>query len=231
MQAINTLKKAAIGAAVAFAFNTGAFAASANYHYVAPTEWAHGDAGTLYAAWDNFSATTDTSPDVGSANIQSAEVKELTGGAFVTSGGNIYSFAVPTSFQVTLDGNSSGPATGSPVSVSLQLFTLGTLLDLTSVKLNGVAASGGITGQYDGGTGFGGQAYDAQYLFTWDIAATDLFSFTFNAVGSSMSLDTVAIDIGPSSVSEVPVPAAAWLFGSAVLGMAGIGRRRNKQPA
>ncbi len=36
------------------------------------------------------------------------------------------------------------------------------------------------------------------------------------------------IQIGqPGSVSPVPVPAAAWLFGSGLLGMAGIIRRRN----
>jgi hypothetical protein len=35
--------------------------------------------------------------------------------------------------------------------------------------------------------------------------------------------------LGPSitySVSEVPIPAAAWLFGSALLGLVGIGRRK-----
>lgn len=32
--------------------------------------------------------------------------------------------------------------------------------------------------------------------------------------------------ITPAGVSEVPVPAAAWLFGSAILGLASVGRKR-----
>ncbi|WP_200821412.1 VPLPA-CTERM sorting domain-containing protein [Oceanicoccus sp. KOV_DT_Chl] len=43
-------------------------------------------------------------------------------------------------------------------------------------------------------------------------AVANVYSFNFQAVG------------GP--VSEVPVPAAAWLFGSALVGLAGIGRKR-----
>jgi len=35
--------------------------------------------------------------------------------------------------------------------------------------------------------------------------------------------DTTTIEIG-----TVPIPAAAWLFGSALLGLAGIGRRRSR---
>jgi len=42
----------------------------------------------------------------------------------------------------------------------------------------------------------------------------------FEAAGSSMSLDAFAIDVAP-----VPLPAA--LLGSAVVGLAGVGRRRS----
>lgn len=35
-----------------------------------------------------------------------------------------------------------------------------------------------------------------------------------------------ALTYGPAAVSEVPIPAAAWLFGSGLLGLIGIGRRK-----
>jgi len=44
----------------------------------------------------------------------------------------------------------------------------------------------------------------------------------FEAAGSSMSLDAFAIDVAP-----VPLPLPAALLGSAVVGLAGVGRRRS----
>jgi hypothetical protein len=38
--------------------------------------------------------------------------------------------------------------------------------------------------------------------------------------------DELGTDIVRLTVSQVPVPAAAWLFGSALLGLAGIARKR-----
>lgn len=45
---------------------------------------------------------------------------------------------------------------------------------------------------------------------------------TVGLIGTSI---TYTFAVG-SEVSEVPVPAAAWLFGSAIVGLAGIGRKR-----
>ncbi len=45
-----------------------------------------------------------------------------------------------------------------------------------------------------------------------------------NKVGSLYSQDI-------SDVAEVPLPAAAWLFGSGLLGLAGIARKRQAKPA
>lgn len=49
-------------------------------------------------------------------------------------------------------------------------------------------------------------------------------SSSFNGFQANWRLEGVM----STSVSAVPVPAAAWLFGSAVLGMVGVGRRRKK---
>jgi hypothetical protein len=51
-------------------------------------------------------------------------------------------------------------------------------------------------------------------------------SFTLNLAGNVASL----VYNGTTGGTEVPLPAAVWLFGSALLGFAGIGRRR-REPA
>jgi len=64
---------------------------------------------------------------------------------------------------------------------------------------------------------------------------SDSFTATiFGTFGSTITLDTFATkwqtDAGSYEVAGVvPIPAAAWLFGSALLGMAGIGYRRSKE--
>jgi hypothetical protein len=50
------------------------------------------------------------------------------------------------------------------------------------------------------------------------------FSF-FDSVGTGGSaIDNLILDTG--SVSAVPVPAAVWLFGTALIGLVGFGKRR-----
>lgn len=61
----------------------------------------------------------------------------------------------------------------------------------------------------------------------------DINSIMFPAIGFKGAVDGLSEDdiagaqyiYGPR-VSEVPIPAAAWLFGSALIGLAGIGRKR-----
>lgn len=58
---------------------------------------------------------------------------------------------------------------------------------------------------------------------TWDISALGeltALTITANTFGSVFTL--AGLDV----TAAVPVPAAAWLFGSALLGLAGMGRRR-----
>jgi hypothetical protein len=68
----------------------------------------------------------------------------------------------------------------------------------SSVQLYGVTANGTTAGQ---------------------LLGYDLGTITFN--GSTLSFT------GNTATSPVPLPAAAWLFGSGLLGLLGIGRRRN----
>ncbi len=194
--------------------------------FVTPSEWTRGDTGTLYAEWDIFDGyPLSTTPDIGSSNITSTTLTETTGTAFLTGGGNIYGFSAATFFTLDVDSNASGTQgnTGNQ-SINLQLRVLGTDIDTSSITLGGTAGSVSLLEEIPLG-GFGGTQRD--YLISWNSTQVDNFAFAFNAASSHMSLDRLALDIGPSAaVSAVPVPAAAWLFGSALLGLAGVGRKR-----
>ena len=101
-------------------------------------------------------------------------------------------------------------------------------VDPESVTLGGIAPSYSeqtFTEEVTGG--FGGS--ENEWLFIWNGVADALnYQFDFNAAESSMSLDQLAIYASPAAV--VPVPAAAWLFGSA-LGLLGWVRRRMRAQA
>ena len=55
-------------------------------------------------------------------------------------------------------------------------------------------------------------------------------TFNYDAVSNSVSLNSFTYDNSGAAItvrpSEVPLPAASWLFGSAVLGLAGFKRRK-----
>lgn len=89
-----------------------------------------------------------------------------------------------------------------------------------------------------------GQGFDAGETVVYDISLAGLtassFDFLSASSGGSEGLYTAAhiqntIDYGTGSgwisgegiVSPVPVPAAAWLFGSGLLALGGLARRRN----
>jgi hypothetical protein len=104
----------------------------------------------------------------------------------------------------TLDafGGTSSGIIGTPQSsdVNLNFYTEGFISGIgigSAAKLYGVTANGVTAGQ---------------------VLGYDLGSITFD--GSTLSFTG-------NSTPTVPLPAAAWLFGSGLLGLLGIGRRRN----
>lgn len=66
------------------------------------------------------------------------------------------------------------------------------------------------------------------------VFSSDLSSFTgslqgISTSGSGLTANTTTLNyaIAGAVVAEVPVPAAAWLFGSALIGLAGVKRRKS----
>jgi len=157
-------------------------------------------AGSVYAEWNFMSdddASTpltieDSTPDIGSFGLGSvgALIKETTGGAFATSGGNIYSPSVATAFEVTLPGLATGP-----VEVWLRASTLGSALD-TVATLNGVSATAESSFSMPITGGFGGD--ENEWVWKWTLSSAPAsLNIAFEAAASSVSLDQVAVYAAP----------------------------------
>lgn len=71
-----------------------------------------------------------------------------------------------------------------------------------------------------------GQLAGEEYIFGSTVAGVsqvDLVIFNTNTGGASTQVEIREVQFG---IGEVPVPAAAWLFGSGLLGLVGVARRR-----
>lgn len=214
-----------------------AFAASTSFQDPGTSSWGgwnRGDAGTVYVHWEEYGdtdgMTNDFTPDAGFSGAALGHHLTNNPGGFITGGGlggNIYSFSDTPDFTTyTQPAGPITPGVGGAVTVALQIANLGTDLDLSSVELMvggvGVAADS-VTTLFSGSAGgpFGGAVFER--LFLWTLASDiGFYQFDYNALGSSLSLDALSIDIGPAAV---PIPAAVWLFASALLGLVSIRRR------
>lgn len=194
-----------------------------------PSGWTRGGTvGTHYAEWNIFNddipggAIQDSSPEVSLFGGGTYQVAETTGAAFLTSGGNIYSPVAPTAFNFT--GGSLGAGT---TDVYLRVGSLGnfdTTLNqsFTNFTLNGVA--GTYTQLFNTALG-PGQGNEVEALVSWlGLSHSGSLSLAFNAVGSSVSLDQLSLDVGP--VAPVPLPAAAYFMATGLVGLWTMARRK-----
>lgn len=201
--------------------------------------WIRGSTGSLFTGWDVFnSAIVDTTPDLGSFNTSTALLTENSGGAFVTGGGNIYSFSSIVDIDVVLLPTSLA---AGRYTVALQLSVLGGDVSDSSILLGGLAytrktvlATGSSSAPPVGGSSTG---IDNEYLYIWEDVDFPIANFPvtleFNALGTSMSLDAVMVDVGPAPAiidpepepepTPVPIPGAGVLLS---FGLAGLGARR-----
>lgn len=140
-------------------------------------------------------------------------------GPFITSGGNIYSFATTNSFIAEIpspdlvDGNTS---------VFMQIRTQGSPLDVDFFTINGVDATAFSDFSYSqsvAGSGNFGVIVDHVVEFTAPDVSGD-FTLGFGAVTTSLSLDVLVID----SQVAIPEPASALTLTA----MAGLFLRRRR---
>lgn len=193
--------------------------------------WSRSGADSAYAEWNAFTVAAGApgnSPDVGSFGPTTANLTQSFFPALITSGGNIYSFAGATDFDVTLP--NYGYGAGYKTRVVAQIGTFGTPLLQTSLSLkysdgnatqqaaltsaNVVAAPNPAGGTTD------------EWLVVWDVPNYNPGSFQleFVASGSSMSLDRLAVD---TFTQAVPEPASLAIAGLGLGGCLRVARRRS----
>lgn len=200
-------------------------------------EWTRSDVDSSYAEWDEFSDPAGPNPpDVGAFGPTTADLIETGGnGAFITSGGNIYSFSGATDFEVSVPAYNYGSS--YTTRVVMQIRTLGNGLDLPSVVLSYDGLAQGLAPDYTTELartalgGFGGVEIDN--IFAWDVLTSPGdFQIGFSAAGTSMSLDRLVVDTFAhtgdfsSYPAIVPEPTAIVLVGFALCGGLAMGLRR-----
>ena len=197
-----------------------------------PSAWTRGTTpGSHYAEWNIFNDDIpggniqDTSPEVGSFGGGAYQVAELTGTAFLTSGGNIYSPFAPPAFNFTAGNLGGGPSDVRDVYLhigSVGNFSTASNSSYTNFLLNGIP--GTYTNLFNQ---IAAQGNEVEALVSWqNVSNSGPFALTWNAIGSSVSLDQLSLDVGP--VAPVPLPAAVYLMGSGVAGIAAMARRRQR---
>ena len=199
-----------------------------------PSGWTRGATpGSLYSEWNFFNddipagngRIQDTSPEVANFGGGTYQVAETTGAAFLTSGGNIYSPVAPTAFEFTV-----GNVAGGLRDVYLRLASVGNFNptvngSFTNFQLNGINGVYSLLHNEAIVGGFGGNEVEGLVSFL-GVPGAASFLLTWNAVGSSVSLDQLSLDVG--SVAPVPLPAAVYLMGSGLAGIAAMARRRQR---
>jgi len=235
--------KKSIAALVTVVVLTAGVARAVPTSFIAPNgaaspfeNWSLGAANSIHAQWEVFSDAVSTPgnlpevagsyPASGTPSGAAAVAIGNTPSAFLTGGGNIYSFAAPTSFTVTVPNYNLGA--GWNTRFVAQIQNQGNPLDFSSVKLS-----------YDGGNQLLPFDYTDELvgnpapenLFAWDLAGFNpsTFTLTFNASASSMSLDAIAVDTftqqGTFSPMGLPEPATGVL---AALGLIGTLQARRR---
>lgn len=190
--------------------------------------WSREGSNSTYAEWNTFAAahTNPNAPDVGSFGPAGAALVQTNTTALVTSGGNIYSFAAATDFDVTTPALNLGA--GYATRVVAQIATLGTPLLESSLALSyirdAVTTQAPLTSATFTSVPNPTGGSTEEWTVVWDLPDFNPGSLLleFRASGSSMSLDRLAVD---AFARQVPEPTAIGLA-AACIGVAAVLRRR-----
>lgn len=169
---------------------------------------------SAYAQWEVFTSTAGpNTPSVGSfasgafgVGAPNWNTFDRNAFSFVTGGGNIYSPAGVVAPQVDIP--NFGLGAGYATTILIQVRTQGTEIDLASVLVGGIAPvqTTELFRQPLGGPG----GFIVDTLYRFEVSGnTSGYTAQFQALGSSLSLDRVAVD----TFTAVPAPSAVALLG------------------
>lgn len=144
---------------------------------------------------------------------------------------NYLSFTVASNATYSVDGffeMTGDIGAGTLFRVYLQDTTTGTFI------FNDTTSSSSTTHAYfEAGVANDGDAYNETYGdFTGNLTAGHNYTFYYGANIQSNDYSQITMVAATANgavnfvVSTVPIPTAAWLFGSGLLGLAGIARRK-----
>ena len=180
---------------------TWGLASMARAEFVAPTLWSRQDLRSTYQQWDVFTdadGDPPNVPDIGLFNPNSPangvpNVRDTSGGSFLTGGGNIYSFSVATDIDVIVPNYALGD--WFHTTVILQTRTQGSEIAYASARIGTVApvAQQELFREPVGGPF--GDSFTVDYFFRWELPGNlNSYTLEFPASASSMSLDRVAVN-------------------------------------
>ncbi len=180
---------------------------------------------SAYADWNTFKASADLTTTeyviASAASIVSRPGFMLTG-ADNTFFANMARPAIEgVNLHLNIHANAINADYIDPLLTSSPDTTLVNDADIAQGKHAGSLSVWG-SASYNPNTAYG-QAADLNLITLHSAhrrtsSTQEVFASQFKLAGDSLTL---------SSVSAVPVPAAVWMFGSALLGLAGISRKRN----
>jgi hypothetical protein len=209
-----------LAAAVTLAM--AAFAAQADFVDVpGPSQWNRGDPHTGYLDFDSFTGATGPSSATASGNMTGTITQSLPisppGGIFggpFPADNRLYTHSDPVSWSIAVD-----PSSFDVNYVDLRVKeAAGSGLATAAVLANGEAPdSVSVFADGDG---------DSITRFFWALDTTISAGNSYDVTLSTGPFAFDSYDSFALDASAVPLPAAAWLFGSAMLGLIGFARRK-----